>query len=438
MQCDIDHATKSNDGLTRTNQPTIPGIQQPLPLIGDTCSFRYYFAMSKILKAGPVSRDITVLDDAWQSPETFAFLPDKLPSMSMDIPAVLDSLDAPYRSGHFALLTSGTTGEPKLVFGSKERAENLVRVLHDCQKSEPVTESIVSLPLTYCFSFVNQYLWSRVVGRRLSLTEGFAKPDELETALASAQDAMLCLTGVQVPLLMKYFSGREFPGVIRIHFAGGRFPADKLPALRESFPNAQVFNNYGCAEALPRLTVRAAEAATEPSHVGWPLPGVELKTSADGSLMFRSEYGAVAQADRDGFRPITAEDWVATGDLGEQKGDGHLELTARSSEVFKRFGEKISIPSVLGCVSDVWADSVGTYRERDANEEDGYVLVVSPQPDTATVRGILGELRKNFSRAHWPLRIESVPDLPYLSNGKVDQAGLKNNSNLTQLWRQRI
>ena len=72
---------------------------------------------------------------------------------------------------------------------------------------------------------------------------------------------MICLIGAQVPLLIEYYAGHVFSGVIRVHFAGGRFPAERLGDLHQIFPNAQIFNNYGCAEALPRLTLRPAEAA---------------------------------------------------------------------------------------------------------------------------------------------------------------------------------
>jgi acyl-CoA synthetase (AMP-forming)/AMP-acid ligase II len=354
------------------------------------------------------------------------------------IESALAALPAPYDSGHYALLTSGSTGSPKLVFGLRERSEALARVLHQHQHSEEVKETIVLLPLTYCYSFVNQYLWARLQDRRLLLTMGLTRPDELKSALAGARDAMICLVGAQVPLLMQYYDGCTFPGVIRVHFAGGRFPAERLGDVRQLFPMARVYNNYGCAEALPRLTLRPAEAAEEGSHVGWPLPGIEIDSSSEGELLFRSPFGAVAQADQDGFRIIEPTDWVPTGDLGRQFEDGHVELVARSAEVFKRYGEKVSIASIMGTVESAWRGHAGTYREVDASGEDGYVLVVAPQPGAGEVRKILLELRRNHVRAHWPLRIESIEKLPLLPNGKIDLQRLGEQSNLRQHWRQRI
>lgn len=394
--------------------------------------------MPKILLASEVSSEIRRLDSAWREPETFAFIPDKVGEVQGAVEAVFSTLQHPYDTGHYALLTSGSTGQPKLVFGSRERSESLARVLHEHQQSEPVRETIVLLPLTYCYSFVNQFLWARLFDRRLVLTDGFSRPDELKSALSAAQNAMICLVGAQVPLLMEYYAACVFPGVIRVHFAGGRFPAERLDDVRRLFPKAQIFNNYGCAEALPRLTLRPADAAAEASHVGWPLPGIEISSSAKDELLFRSPYGAVAQADQDGFRVIEASTWVPTGDLGRQSADGHVELMARSSEVFKRHGEKISIPSILGSVAPVWRGHVGAYRQVDSAGEDGYVLVVAPHPEKKEVRGILSALRADFVRAHWPLRLESIDELPFLPNGKVDLQRLGEQDNLRQHWRQRI
>ncbi|MDH3275719.1 MAG: acyl--CoA ligase [Gammaproteobacteria bacterium] len=394
--------------------------------------------MSKILYASEVTTDIHRLDSAWEDPETFAFIPDKTGEVHGMIEAALAELPPPYRTGHFALLTSGSTGRPKLVFGSRDRSSSLARVLHAHQQSEEVNETVVVLPLTYCYSFVNQFLWARQHDRPLVLTKGLTRPDELKSALTAAKDSMICLVGAQVPLLSEYYDGSVFPGVIRVHFAGGRFPSERLEDLRRLFPNALIFNNYGCAEAMPRLTLRPADAAEETSHVGWPLPGIEIDSSPEGELLFRSPYGAVGQADDNGFRVIGPADWVATGDLGRQLDDGHVELLARSSEVFKRHGEKISIPVVLSSVSLAWRGPVSTYREVDGSGEDGYVLVISPHPGDGDVRKILLTLRNKHARSHWPLRIESIDELPFLPNGKIDVQELGEQVDLKQHWRQRI
>jgi hypothetical protein len=116
--------------------------------------------------------DLTKLDEAWAAAETFAFLPEKSGVPERWVREALDTLPDDLRFHHFGLLTSGSTGRPRLVIGAKSRAEELARVLHRMQESEPVKGTILALPLTYCYAFVNQWLWAGVVERRLVHTRG--------------------------------------------------------------------------------------------------------------------------------------------------------------------------------------------------------------------------------------------------------------------------
>jgi long-chain acyl-CoA synthetase len=232
---------------------------------------------------------------------------------------------------------------------------------------------------------------------------------------------------------------RTFPNVIRLHFAGGRFPQSDLPRLRELFPNAAIFNNYGCAEAMPRLTVRAAEESDEPALVGHPLPGIEMRTgvasNAEGApIEFRSIYRAAGIVEANGFRWIADDEWIASGDLGEQLSDGRWRLLGRSNEVFKRFGEKISIPVLLRQVSEVWPNAAAFYTEIDKYNETAHVLVMAPHPSDADVKGLLQHLRKSYGRPHWPIRIESLPSLPLSVNNKIDVAALAASDDKKVQW----
>jgi long-chain acyl-CoA synthetase len=382
--------------------------------------------------------DLARLDEAWSAAETFAFLPEKSGVPESWVRNALDALPEDLRSGHFALLTSGSTGRPKLVVGAKARSEALVRVLHARQESEPVAETILALPLTYCYAFVNQWLWGRVFRRRLVHTRGFAHADEFRGALRDARDAMLCLVRIQLPLFAEIFGDEQFPGVIRVHFAGGAFPQAQLAQVQHTFPNAIVFNNYGCAEAMPRLTLRRAESANEAADIGVPVDGVELRTADDGELQFRSPYGAVAYFDDSGFHRFAPDEWVGTGDLGAPDAAGHWHLSGRKSEVFKRYGEKISLPLVTESVLRAWRGAAASYRERDNAGEEGHVLVLAPHPSGEEVRRVLQTFRSAWGRAHWPLRIESTERLPALPNGKVDTAALAAMPEKIVQWRQRL
>lgn len=391
-----------------------------------------------VLAQHVIDADIGRLSAAWSDAPTFALVPDKTGADHDFVARWMDTLPVGLQTGHYVLLTSGSTGTPKLIVGRRERTEALVKVLHRLQELEDAAETIVTLPLTYSYAFVNQWLWSKVMGRKLVLTRGLAEPDHLREQLAGASHAMLCLVGAQVPLLLQHFTGTSFPGVTRLNFAGGRFPQEHLPALRILFPGCRIFNNYGCAEALPRLTIRKAEDADEARVLGLPIDGVELSTDAAANLLFRSPYGAVGIVEAGAFRRVEDQDWIATGDLGERLPDGRWRLLGRVSEVFKRYGEKLSLAAIAATVNTAWSGECGFYRETDPAGEDGYVLVLSPRADEAALRAILHAFRAGHTRPHWPLRIEALTAMPHMPNGKIDSAALDTVPDKTVLWKQRL
>jgi acyl-CoA synthetase (AMP-forming)/AMP-acid ligase II len=392
----------------------------------------------QILTEQEVVADIGLLNRAWDGNELFVLLPEKVEVPRRWIEAGVASLPAQQHPGTFALLTSGSAGQPKLVFGRRERSEHLARVLHELQRSEPVRETVVALPLSYCYAFVNQWLWAKVHGRTLTLTLGFKRPDELLARLANARDAMFCGVGAQMSLFSYHFAGRSFPGIIRLHFAGGQFPARDIEAIERSFPNAVIFNNYGCAEAMPRLTLRPWSESHEGANIGRPLPGVELRTDEQDRILFRSAYGAIAFYDERGLTSIGPGDWVSSGDLGEPIEGGYWRITGRSNEVFKRFGEKIALPRLLTTVYTVWGQQAAFYRAKDRAGEDGHALVLAPRPTDEQLHSVLQAFRKNHPRTHWPIRIETTEALPLLDNGKTDVQRLATLPDKTLLWDQKL
>lgn len=391
----------------------------------------------RVIRDPGVKEALPVLADAWNTDETFFFLPERGAPDPAWITARLENIPAPLWRDHFILLTSGSTGQPKLVIGRRSRAEALARLLHQTQQLDAISETLLALPLTYCFAFVNQWLWGHLHQRSVIATAGLANPNAFLAALEHTNQAMLCLVGAQLPLLQGVLGDRVFASVRHVNFAGGRFPQESLPLLSRWFPEARILNNYGCAEAMPRLTQREAREAEEAAVIGRPLPGVRLQAAENNALLFQSPFAAVGFVDGDGFHAVNDAAWLPTGDLAEPLSDGQWRLLGRASEVFKRFGEKIALPAMLETLRAVCTFELAAYIQQDATGEDGYVLVLGGPADKASARALLAVFRDHFPRPHWPLRIDQVPALPLLANGKPDLLKLRTLPAL-ELWRQRI
>ncbi len=375
----------------------------------------------KIISDTSIHSTAEKLHSAWSLDPTFAVVPRRSDFSEEELQSLLALVPEDLLQHHFILLTSGSTGKPKLIVGSKKRAIRLANVLEKVQKLEPVAQTIIVLPLSYSYALINQWVWATVHDRDMVLTQGFAYAGVLKKILKEARQAMLCLVGAQVPLFKRIFGETvQFPDIIRLNFAGGKFPQESLDYLFSIFPNAQIYNNYGCAEAMPRLTIRTDSASDSSNNIGKPLPGVELSTNSEGTLCFRSPYGAVGYIENGEFQRIQEDDWVQTGDLGFLREDSSWMLNGRAVEVFIRYGEKISLYTIDDSLKKQWWGESAYYQETDVNGELGYVAVVSPTLNKETSHAIMRQLRLDFPRTHWPLRLESVEEFPLLSNGKVD------------------
>ncbi len=390
------------------------------------------------LEESEINEDPQRLRECWLSRRSFFIVPRKRGFSDEWLNKTLAVVSRNYENGCFGLFTSGSTGLPRLVLASKERARRMAEVLHLVQQGNDVHEVVFTLPISYCFAFVNQWLWAHQYETRMVWTGGVSYPERIIGALKKADGAMLCLVGAQLPFLKSIAGRYKYEGVSCINFAGGRFPQDGLGIVKEIFPRATIYNNYGCTEAMPRLTIRRAEDSDDWQNIGKPLPGVELRNNSDDSLEFRSPYSALGLIGEAICTKFTKDQWMPTGDKGQELPDGTWKILGRTDEIFKRYGEKISLPAILDFVLDSWSGQVTSYKETDPNLEEGYILVLSPSPTKPQLRQVLASFRKNFTRTHWPLRIESVSNFTYLSSGKIDEDETKNASQSSVHWRLRL
>jgi acyl-CoA synthetase (AMP-forming)/AMP-acid ligase II len=230
----------------------------------------------------PDRMETTDLIRAWRAPESLFVVPSKIPDPAWLARAV-KTIPETFRVHHFALLTSGSTGLPKIVLGRKKSAESMALAIEETQGCQDARAAIVSLPLSYSFAFVNQFVWSVVRDRELVRTNGLKDVESLRTAWRSTNNSMVCLAGPQAQLVLGMMGSDQFPGVTSLNFAGGLFPQEHLESLEHMFPSARITNNYGCAEALPRLTSREARSSSVAANVGRPLPGIRLRSTRRAS-----------------------------------------------------------------------------------------------------------------------------------------------------------
>lgn len=383
-------------------------------------------------------------DDVWQLLAAMAagcvpvLLPDTLPAariaeLRQRYPGCGlregDRIEAPTRPSPadlcMGLLTSGSTGEPKLIVTTAARLNAGAQAIAAAQQLQDQASSAVLLPLAYSFAFVNQLVWALLNERTLSFPGPLADLAHCLQRVDEEGIAMLCLVPQQARALARLADeGVQLPRVQRLNFAGAPFPIADFDALRRLFPNARIFNNYGCAEAMPRLSCREVKAADEDlSRVGPPIGDLELRIrdiEAGPAIEFRGSSSALGLIAPDGtLQPFP--EWIASGDLGRLDAQG-LQVLGRHDQVIKIGGERFSLAPVEAALLACGATQVLAWAE--AGEDRQPVRVLVEMAAAPELQPLLKQLRERLPRALLPGAIWWTDRWALNANQKTDRPRL--------------
>jgi acyl-CoA synthetase (AMP-forming)/AMP-acid ligase II len=343
----------------------------------------------------------------------------------VDWPAAPARLDP---SLYLGLLTSGSTGDPKAIVTSAQRLSAGVRAIHAAQGLDALQSTAVLLPLAYSYACVNQLMWAVLMGRELHLPGPLSDLAACMERIRAGRVEMLCLVAHQAGALQRFTEA--FDSVRCVNFAGSPFPMQQFDALRAVFPHARLLNNYGCAEAMPRLCcTEVVDATASTAFVGQPIGDLALRISG-GAIEFQGGSTALGTIAPDGtLQPFDA--WSASGDLGILDDDG-LRVLGRHDQVIKIGGERLSLLDIEQAFAAFGASQVLVWLE--PGERIVAVMEMAAAPE---LRTLLQFLRQHLPRPLLPAAIYLAADWPLNANQKTDRALLQQRARegvLTALW----
>jgi len=296
------------------------------------------------------------------------------------------------------MTTSGTTGAPKGVVLTHDAVAAHAEAVNEHLEVDPETDAwLACLPVTHMggLGVILRAMHSRIP---LQVHYGFNVERVERAARAGATHVSLVSTA------MRRIDTSLFRTIV---LGGAAVPPDRP---------ANAVATYGLTETGGGVI-----------YDGVPLPGVEMRTSADGEIELRCPM--LFRGYRDGRSPISPDGWFSTGDLGRITGEGTatpmLSVSGRRGDMIITGGENVWPAPVEAILATHPAIGGVVVVGRPDPEWGASVTAVVELADGATVPDLdelRGLVKEQLSAPHAPKLIDVVEALPRTSLGKVRRA----------------
>ncbi|MFC6091931.1 class I adenylate-forming enzyme family protein [Saccharothrix lopnurensis] len=249
------------------------------------------------------------------------------------------------------LTTSGSTGTPKVVVLAEEGVDNFLAWAARSFGIGPGVGVLNYAPLNFDLCLLD--VWAALAaGACADLVDPAHATDGAHLAglLARREPAVV----QAVPLFFRLVTGTGgvFPSVREVLLTGDVTPPALLADVAAAFPNARLWNVYGCTETNDSF-VHRVDPTSAHTPIGTPVDGVEFRVldedgrEADsGELVVRTPFRAEGYLDPGLNRGRWRDGWFRTGDLVRRDGDGLVHLTGRNDHQVKVRGVRTNVQEV--------------------------------------------------------------------------------------------
>jgi acyl-CoA synthetase (AMP-forming)/AMP-acid ligase II len=369
------------------------------------------------------SRAVAVLDPLWPSDYAHA-----IPTRHTEaaVPALI-------------MFTSGTTGFPKGVIISQANLIHSCTAISTYLTYHQHRSAAVVLPLHYSYALLSQVCCQLFVGGRVRLLANFRNPIKFSRVVNT--EALTTFCGVpstyHALVVVHRLSPLCMPAVRVLCSAGAAMDRSKFREIKEIFPNATFFNNYGMTEAAPRIAyIREDDPRFFEPTCGRPMAGVDVKIVApdthkelpegqEGMLVVRGPnvtrgYLHDEEITRQAF---TRDGYLISGDIAYME-QGYLFIRGRHDDIFNVGGEKVApleVERVLHeCPAVETAAVVGLPDTARGMVPVAFLKLRQP----VVLKELLQHLHQALPQIKVPQRFFEVRDFPMTANGKLQRRRL--------------
>jgi acyl-CoA synthetase (AMP-forming)/AMP-acid ligase II len=345
------------------------------------------------------------------------------------------------------VFTSGTTGRPKAAMLTHRGLLLAARVQHDrVGPNEPgQARYLCNLPVNHVGCLMNQALAALVAGGSIVFQPRFDAGEALALMARHGVTVWMAVPAVVHLCLTHSEAARtDFSSLRSVLVGGGAMSLPTVAALRR-LTRARVWAEYGQTETSSTATYTPDEADDEAltGTIGAFEPRFEYRIARpDGSVCAVGESGEIQgrgplitpgyyRDEAATAAAFTADGWLKTGDLAEQRPDGLVVLRGRAQEMIKSGGYNLYPREIeMRLETHPAIDLVVVVGLPDEVFGEAAHAVFSCKPahaatQTTTHNELKAWCAQTLANYKVPKSFRSVAAMPLLSNGKLDRSGVR-------------
>jgi malonyl-CoA/methylmalonyl-CoA synthetase len=333
------------------------------------------------------------------------------------------------------LYTSGTTGRSKGAMLSHDNLLSNAVVLADHWRFTDGDVLLHALPIFHTHGLFVASNVSLLTGGQMIFLPGFDL-EQVITALPRAT-TMMGVPTFYTRLLDDPRLTRDLVGHMRLFISGSAPLLSETHVAFEDRTGLRILERYGMTETNMN-TSNPYQGERRAGTVGQPLPGIEVRITANDRQVATGEVGMIEVRGPNVFQgywqmpektreELREDGWFLTGDLATQDADGYVTIVGRAKDLIITGGYNVypkEVEEILDDVPGVLESAVIGLPHPDFGEAVFAVLARAKgqEPDLAAAQAAVIERLARFKH---PKAMIVVDALPRNTMGKVQKAELR-------------
>lgn len=313
-----------------------------------------------------------------------------------------------------AVLTSGTTGKPKILFRNFASWADYFPTQNQIFKIHADSRLFVQGSLAFTGN-LNLYMAQFAAGGTIVAEDDFL-PGKWEHVIEKQKVNAIYLIPSKLLLLPRLYKGKNTR--IETIISGSQSLGKKdAQALLDIFPNTEITLYYGASELNYITYVQSADMTEERNLIGKPFPGVSVFVK-DGEMYVDTAYHV---------ENITVP--YSLKDSGRMDENGNFYFLGRTDDIIGVRGRKISmlkIENALEEIEGITEAAVLVLPKEDREDAPAEIVYAYVTVDEhGLLPDIRQKLKQKLSDFEIPKQVVVLKELPKNTSGKVDKKRLR-------------